>query len=545
MAAWIPINLDVDAESFVLPLVDFASPGELAPLPAAPVAKELTDAVSGALNETVDSTFSAGLFGMADTDGTDRWETRSWDFINSHDTVAQAPGKTGYTLRWGSGFRIHVQNSKFDTKVKLTDRLPIAWAAQLGLSQVSYAIEMFGLSEPAALSWMPTPGVFDAQTVTVMDTQIRSTVAQALVAANPDAKLHPVPLALKFADPYARLAVNKALSVAFAANHILAGVSKDNALARAKLRGDRLLPQDISRVYELWQAAGSTASDEFKLAGRTAKSWLADEDSQAQISHVAGRRHPLQAAAPAASPASSPSAANYDRIMLRSQTVASTTAQKLGYGTTASGSGTGSDTKLVYELFLRKALHGTSLEEGVSRMRGEFAGFRLIASLQQVDSKMQCDFGAVAAATSLGLARSTFSLESWGLDPQVTAGVLQKSSFNEADFTSVKMALGEAKAKLGENPSLLRPEVTEFVAGSDYLEQSFPGARLIYLALKQLKKGRKPQDAEAFSSKLGFEKSHLGAVYSYFWDDLSPSSNPPDEVQEEAERLLELSEPKS
>ncbi len=544
MAQWIPINLDVEAESFVLPLVDFADKGELAPLPPTPLAKELTDAVSGALNETVDSSFSVGLFGLADTSGQGSFETRSWDFINSHDTSAQANGSAGYTLRWGVGFRVHVQNSKLDNKVQLTDRMPIAWASELGLSQVSYAIEMFGISEPAALSWMPTPGVFDAQTVLGMDTHIRDTVSSVMVAPNPDAKLHPVPLALKFQDPYARLAVNKALSVAFAANHIVANVSKENALVKARASGGRILEAEVARVYELWQATGGPSSDAFKLASRTAKSWLGDEDAQAQLSQVVSRRHALQpmASSPVAGSSASP---QYDRILLRSQSVSSTTSQKLGYGDVASGSATANASKLVYELFLRKALQGTRLQDGISRMRGEFAGFRLIASLDHVDSKMSCNFGAVSAASSLGLARSTFSLQSWGLDPQVTAGVLQKSSFSESDFTSVKAALAEAKAKLGADPSLLRPEVTEFVAGTDYVEHSFPGARLIYLALKQLKKGRKPQDANAFALKLGFEKSHLGAVYDYFWDDMSPSANPPDEVQEDAERLLELIEAKS
>src|SRR6185312_5512262 len=111
---------------------------------------------------------------------------------------------------------------------------------------VSYAIEMFGLSEPAALSWMPTPGVFDAQTVLSIDSNIRTCVSNALTASNPDAKLRPVPLALKFSDAYARLAINKALSIAFAANHIAAGISKDNALTRAKARGGRILEAEVS-----------------------------------------------------------------------------------------------------------------------------------------------------------------------------------------------------------------------------------------------------------------------------------------------------------
>src|SRR5262249_11392259 len=103
----------------------------------------------------------------------------------------------------------------------------------------------------------------------------------------------------------------------------------------------------------------------------------------------------------------------------------------------------------------------------------------------------------------------------------------------------------EAKAQLAEDPSLIRPEVTEFVAGTDYVEHSFPGARLIYLALKQLRKQRKAAQAQSFASKLGFEKSHMSALYDYRWDGSSSSAEPPDEVRDEADRLLDLTETKA
>jgi hypothetical protein len=76
------------------------------------------------------------------------------------------------------------------------------------------------------------------------------------------------------------------------------------------------------------------------------------------------------------------------------------------------------------------------------------------------------------------------------------------------------------------------------------MEHSFPGARLIYLALKQLKKGSQPRNADALAMKLGFEKSHMLAVYDYFWDDMRDSASPPDEIEDEADRLLDLTEPK-
>jgi hypothetical protein len=543
MAQWVPINLDVEAGAFVLPLIDFADKGELAPLPGAPKAKDLTDAVSGALNSTADSSFSVGLFGMVDTEGKAHWEERAWDFVNTRDTVAKADGRTGYTLRWGVGFRIHVQNSKLDSKLKLTDRLPIAWASELGLSQVSYAIEMFGLSEPTALAWMPTPGVFDAQTVLSLDTNIRDTVSNALLAPNPDLKVHPVPLALRFEGAYARLAVNKALSVIFAASHIAQNLSKETALTRAKGAGGKILEAEVARVYDVWQAAGNPSSDAFKLARQTAKIWLDISEPHAPLSRTIGRRYPLEQAA-SADGAGSLSGTNYDRIVLRAQSVAASTAQKLGFGSSVSVNASGDTSKLVYELFLRKALQATNLQDGIASVRGEFSGFRLITSLEHVDSKLTTSFPAVSAASALGLARATFEMQTWGLDPKVTAGVLQKSAFSETEFPAVRAALGEAKAQMAKDPSLIRPEVTEFVAGTDYAEHSFPGARLIYLALKQLKRERKAQEAQAAADKLGFEKSHMGAAYAYFWDDPNPSADPPDEVRDEAARSLDLTEPK-
>lgn len=544
MAQWIPISLDSEAGTFVLPLIDFADTGELAPLPDRPRAKDLTDAVSGGLNGSVDSTFAVGLFGMADTDGKTQWEERSWDFVNTHDTEAKATGRTGYTMRWGVGFRIHVQNSKIDSKIQLTDKMPIAWASELGLSQVSYAIEMFGLSEPSALEWMPTPGVFDAQTVLTLDTNIRDTVSKALLAPNPELKVHPVPLAVQFRDPYARLAVNKALSVTFAVQMIAQNVSKQAALARAKGGAGRLLEAEVARVYDTWQATASPDSESFKLARQTAKTWLDDSEEHATLSRTIGRRYPLERPA-SADGAGTVGSADYDRIILRSQSIAATTAQKFGFGKIISVDGTGDTTKLVYELFLRRALQATDLQDGVARMRGEFSGFRLVCSLQHVDTKMQANFAAVSAASALGLAQATFELQNFGMDPKVTAGVLQKSSFSESEFPAVRAALGEAKTQLAKDPSLIRPEVTEFVSGTDYAEHSFPGARLIYLALKQLRKQRKAAQAQAFASKLGFEKSHMSALYDYLWDGSSSSAEPPDEVRDEADRLLDLTETKA
>jgi hypothetical protein len=543
MAQWVPINLDVEAGAFVLPLIDFADKGELAPLPETPKAKDLTDAISGALNTSTDSSFAVGLFGMADTQGKTRWEERSWDFVNTRDTTAKADGGTGYTLRWGVGFRIHVQNSTIDSKLKLTDRMPIAWASELGLSQVSYAIEMFGLSEPAALAWLPTPGVFDAQTVLSLDTNIRDTVAKALLAPDADQKVHPVPLALRFEGAYARLAVNKAVSVIFAVSHIAQNLSKETALARAKGEAGLILEAEVARVYDVWKATGSPSSEAFKQARQTAKTWLDDSEQHAPLSRAISRRYPLEQP-PSADSTGSVSGSDYDRIVLRVQSVAGTTAQKLGIGSSNSVDASGDSSKLVYELFLRKALEATNLQNGIASMRGQFSGFRLICSLEHVDSKLTTSFPAVSAASALGLARATFELQTWGLDPKVTAGVLQKSAFSESEFPAVRAALGEAKAQIAKDPSLIRPEVTEFVAGTDYVEHSFPGARLIYLALKHLKKERKAQDAQEAATQLGFEKSHMGAVYAYLWDAPSPSAKPPDEVRDEAVRFLELTEPK-
>jgi hypothetical protein len=543
MSDWIPINLDVPAGTFALPLIDFAEPGELAPLPAAPKAGELTETRLGALNSTIDPSVSAGLFGMVDTDTSQHWETRSWDFVSTRDTVAKANGgRVGYRLRWGMGFRVNIQNSKVDSNVKVDGPMSIAWASTLGLTQVSYAVEMFGLSAPGVLAWLPTPGSFDAQTMATLDTQIRKTVSEAMTAEQPDARIHPVPLALEFTGDYARLALNKALSVVFAARHILANVSRDNALERAK-QVPGLLATEVSRVYEVWQAQGSPQSEAFALARRTAKDWLDDGVSHPLLSYAIGRRYVLKQSV-SADGAGTLGGFGGERLVLRCQAVSASTAQKLGVGDAVSLDATGKASKLIYELVLRGGLKDARIQEGVSTVRGPSAGFRLLTSLQQVDSKLKMDFNAVAAASSLGLARATFDFQSWGLDPKVTAGVLQKTSFNETEFTSVQAALDDAKALVSQQPELLRPQETDLVGGVDYPEHSFPGARLLYLALLQLRKRNRPSEAADFAQKRGFEQSHLHAVYASFWDNLQNADRPPDEVQDEAERFLDSTEPK-
>lgn len=542
MAEWIPINLDVLEGTFALPLIDFAEQGELAPLPPAPQAAELTEARLGALNNSVDPSFSVGLFGMLDANASENWETRSWDFINARDTAAKADGtRVGYQVRWGMGFRVHIQNSKLDSHLKLDGPMSIAWASELGLTEVSYAIEMFGLSDPGVLAWLPTPGSFDAQTMSNVDSRIRKTVSEAMTVAQPDSRIQPVPLALKFTGDYAKLAVKKALSVAFAAQHIVANVSKDNALERAKQAG--VLASEVARVYDTWKAMGNPQSDAFTLARRTAKDWLDDGVAHPVLSHTIGRRYTLDR--PTSADGAGTLGGNAcDRLILRSQSVSATTAQKLGVGSSTSADASGKSNKLIHELVLRKNVQSSNIQEGVSSIRGLSSGFRLLTSLEKVDSKLKMNFKSVAAASSLGLARATFDLLTWGLAPKVTMGVLQKTSFSETEFTSVQAALGAAQVLISQEPSLLASQETEFVAGADYPEHSFPGARLVYLALTQLKKKNRPSEAQSFAEKLGFERSHMHAVYADFWDDLQDSSKPPDEVQDEAERLLDSVEPK-
>lgn len=104
--------------------------------------------------------------------------------------------------------------------------------------------------------------------------------------------------------------------------------------------------------------------------------------------------------------------------MLRAQSVAASTAQKLGFGSAVSVDASGDASKLIYELFLRKALQATNLQDGIASMRGEFAGFLLITSLDHVDSKLTTSFPAVSAASSLGLARATFEMQTWAWIPR-------------------------------------------------------------------------------------------------------------------------------
>jgi hypothetical protein len=541
MDQWIPINMDVEPGAFVLPLVDFAAAGELAKLPTPPKASVM-DGEAGAEDTSVDAAFSVGLFGLVSAETKTHWETRAWDYVRSADVHAAPQTGKDYQVRWGFGSRFHVQYTTVDASVTVDTPLQIAGAADLQLTRTAYAVEMFGLATPAALGWLPAPGAFGADAWKKIDAGMRGSLVDVLNDPDRDTKVHPLPIAVKFDGSYAGLAVDKAVSIAFAIRSIAADRARSAALAAAAGKA-HILAAEVARVYDLWRAAGAVTSDDFKLAKLTAQAWLDDRTDQVAMSRTVARRYPLTV--PVSEDGAGLLGGDYlDRIVLRSQALSTDAATKMGFGSIASANVKGSASLLLYELLLRQGLTSTLVNDGVSIGTAKYAGLRLATSLQNVATSIQANFAMVAASASLNLSKAQFRLFDWGFNPQVPAGILVDTKFESTSFPEILAAVEAAKQKVAANPALITPRPKDdIVCGADFVEQSFPGARLIYYGLDRLRRAKNLSTASATAASFHMEKSHMGALYAYFWRDVQPAQEPPDDVQATAAKLFAFTEP--
>src|SRR5690349_17194503 len=125
---WVAINQNIDDSSLALPLIDFATADEFAPIPSAPGAEQLTSGGMAWSDSNVDASFSVGLFGLAASAHAE-WQTRSWDLKIFNDVPSAAAGKVPLSIRWGSGFHLHIQHEAVNTSISYDNS-----ASQLGLA---------------------------------------------------------------------------------------------------------------------------------------------------------------------------------------------------------------------------------------------------------------------------------------------------------------------------------------------------------------------------------------------------------------------------
>lgn len=535
---WVPISLDVDHTTQVIPMVDYAQEGEFVAFPSAPAAKSITSFSNETSFSHVDAAFSIGLFGMLNASTEGQWERLAHDYTASRAVTASAGGKVGYEILWGYGFRLHLLYEKLEASLGVSSPQQISFASQLGLSRTSYGAEMFGVTDPAAFRWMPPPGPFDVQTYSVVDASMKGRLSELMVAAEkgePEGeRIAPVPMALKFDGSYAGRAKSKALSVAFAAHAIQREMSLGDALKKANGRS-WIIQDEVKRVYDLWRAAAQPA-----FAKRVAESWLSDGVSQKELDQ-------LLAALGAPAVQSSPDGAGtlskekaWSRVVMRSQLFEASTANNLGYAPVGAFNETSSSMRLVYELWSRDVMQNVELKGGISVGRGLYAGLRLQAAMDKVDGKLQASFPGAAASAALQVHASRMALarQSFGLSALAEAQILNDSSPNPQEFGKTYAAVESAKAKIAADPTLLRPEEASFLVGCDYEERGFPGARAIYFASVAFEGNKYANTARSKLRRMGLDTSHANAVYASYWAQASDLHDPPSVLREQVRALL-------
>src|SRR6185369_10369607 len=111
---------------------------------------------------------------------------------------ALAPA-VGYTIEWGSGYRVHLQSNKSDFQAGVGQQL-LAFKTRVQGLQTSFAAETFGVHDYGIYSALPTPDGFDPNTSAIF----QRTAATNLDAALKAGAVQPVPTGMTFAGDIAR-----------------------------------------------------------------------------------------------------------------------------------------------------------------------------------------------------------------------------------------------------------------------------------------------------------------------------------------------------
>lgn len=505
----LPIYLDQPSSGCVLPLLDFVGANEVHPLGAPPAPEDIQTRREGEENASVDATMAVGLFGMAGIDASSSWMTRSWDWLRFNTSPTTGRGGAGYTVEWGFGYRLHVQSTKAALEGS-ADAKTIGFHTRLDGLHTSFAAESFGLRDVSIYAALPAPDAFGAELVAALSQAMRAGIARAIK----EKKTAPIPLGVAFAGDYAALAVRKAVAVRLAANAILAGKQRAEAVALAR---ERELPEaDVARVYDVWPKDAVRAK-------RLAKGWLGTKETQRKIESLLDPGE-----VPSAAMDGVLAATSIDRTIVRAQLVDIESAMRLGYGD--AGGNTGSSVRrLVYEVFTRSGSVAQVVENGVSRLDMPVSGLVRVNCLQAgVNAEFQGSFSGVAANAVVDSKVGSFSFLGHGYSDALDE--LQLNGLTKPGDAPDRLAFVAAAFKLlaDENNHVPKPlPVGEGLqTGREDDARGFPGARAIICALTSLEDRDRSSEAERTLHGLGFEKANAAAVYRHLWPQGTSNEKP-------------------
>lgn len=510
----LPIYLDQAANGSILPLLDYVSDGEVHPLGAQPGASdaELPYRLDEEELTNLDATLSVGLFGMAGVEGSASFETKSYQWSKFGDKPTTGSRGVGYNVRWGFGYRLHVQSSKQDVQGSANAQA-LAFKTRLKGLQTSFAAESFGVASYDLYSSLPIPDSYDATTLAGFDRLVRKSLAEAIQKN----EAQPIPLGVYFDGDYARLAVGKAMAVRLAANALVKGLAVSAAQEAAVSAG--LPDAEVARAFLAW-----------KGDAQIAKMWQGSSIDHRGIEALLPKdtvvaEEPIIGAK---------SILSLRRLVVRSQLVDIKTSESLGYGP-AEADASGEARRLVYEVFTRSGLAKLVVENGVARLDAPVSGMLRINCYQErIDSKLQGSFSGVSASVSEGYGRAKLTIFGVGYSKAVDEALL-KGSADAATAPSKLASLPTVFTLLSQKDNHVEsplPANMPLQLGLEQDPRAMPGARALSLALEKLAKGAKLSTTRDVLRKLGYEPAVADAVYAWIGVGGAPTATAEKKAQE-------------
>ena len=170
------------------------------------------------------------------------------------------------------------------------------------------------------------------------------------------------------------------------------------------------------------------------------------------------------------------------------------------------------------------------------------AGVRVRVDFSSLDSRLEINLGALAAAASLGLVKASYEVVGIGIaDPTILGLLPGPGPFNLESLGKIEKAVDEIeKAALIPKKNLRSvPFQVRFSRGFEHVAapiSSRSKARLY--AIRQIEKQKTLDDAVAWGIRIGLDEVEITKTYKEFWAD--PQKPPSDRASSRADAWLDV-----
>lgn len=167
------------------------------------------------------------------------------------------------------------------------------------------------------------------------------------------------------------------------------------------------------------------------------------------------------------------------------------------------------------------------------------AGLRVVLKVSDIQSKANFNFGAIAAAAELGLAKVEYEISGIGISsPSILKVLPGPGEFNFENYSKIIEAAEKVKKYMADNPSKLSPEPFQVFMSDEVNKDAFKDSQSVIYAARNVMSRNTLAEALA-NAKGKFSPEIIGGFYAKVGI-LDDNTRPTRDDKREAQSFLDV-----